>query len=214
MRRRALLAAAAGAALAAGTVAAAPAAMHHDGASGDRVTISGSTFRPGTLTVDVGTRVTWRNDDFTQHTVTADDGSSDSGRLSNGDTYARTFATAGRFTYHCTIHAFMRGTVELVDPHVQHGKPPPSGAGQGIALRLAGGVLRVRTDPPRPHARAVVERWWRERFAWRVVGRLQLDAHGAGALRLSRAQRGRGRLQVVLPAADGQPRSRARLRVG
>ena len=214
--RRAPLALLLGAALAAG--APAHAAMDHGGAAPGAVTISGSAFHPGTLTVDVGTRVSWRNDDFLQHTVTsdADGGPLDSPRLSSADTYAHTFATAGRFAYHCTIHLFMRGTIEVVDPHAHHPPAPPPathGAGEGIALRLSGALLRIRTDQPRPGARAVVERWWRERFAWRAIGRVRLDAHGRGTLRLSAAHRARGRLQVVLPAAGGQPRARARLRI-
>jgi plastocyanin len=186
--------------------------------SPDGVMISGSAFHPGALTVDAGTRVSWHNDDFLQHTVTADDGSFGSDRLSDGDAYAHTFATPGRYLYHCSIHLFMRGEIDVVDPHAGHGgggepRPGGSGAGAGIAVRLSGGELRARTAPPRPHARAVVERWWRERFAWRVVARARLDARGRAVVRLPRRDQGRGRVQVVLPAAEGQPRAVARIRV-
>ena len=44
------------------------------------------TFLPGTTTVKVGTRVTWRNDDQVKHTVTARDGSF-SGYVSQGATF-------------------------------------------------------------------------------------------------------------------------------
>ena len=70
-------------------------------------------FNPTTLTVPTGSKVTWTNNDTTAHTVTFDDGSADSGNLAVGSTFDHTFATAGTFAYHCTIHSFMKGTVTV-----------------------------------------------------------------------------------------------------
>ena len=64
---------------------------------GAAVTISGFAFAPASLEVAVGTTVTWTNEDGTQHTVTAGDGSFDSGALGQGDTFSQTFDTAGTF---------------------------------------------------------------------------------------------------------------------
>lgn len=84
-----------------------------DGATtGTEVVISDFAFGPQTLTVDVGTTVTWTNEDAVVHTVTADDGSFDSGNLSTGDTFSQTFDTAGTYSYHCTPHPNM--TAEVV----------------------------------------------------------------------------------------------------
>ena len=55
--------------------------------------------------------MTWTNNGPSVHTVTADDGSFDSGNISVGKTFSHTFQTAGTFAYHCTIHPFMKATV-------------------------------------------------------------------------------------------------------
>jgi plastocyanin len=39
-----------------------------------------------------------------QHTITADDGSFDSGILNPGDTFSLTFDTPGTSAYYCQIH--------------------------------------------------------------------------------------------------------------
>jgi len=63
--------------------------------------------------VAVGTEVTVTNQDGPTHTWTADDGSWRSGDLATGATFRHTFAAAGTFTYHCEIHASMKGTVNV-----------------------------------------------------------------------------------------------------
>jgi predicted lipoprotein with Yx(FWY)xxD motif/plastocyanin len=75
------------------------------------VTIADFSFTPGTLTVPVGTTVTWTNTGGAPHTVTADDGSFASATLAAGDTFSQTFDTAGTYAYHCSIHTQMVGTV-------------------------------------------------------------------------------------------------------
>jgi plastocyanin len=93
----------------------APASASPEGsaAAGQAVTIQDFKFSPDAITVPVGATVTWTNADSTQHTVTADDGSFDSGPLDSGATFSQTFATAGTFTYHCNIHSNMTATVTV-----------------------------------------------------------------------------------------------------
>jgi len=80
------------------------------------VTISGFAFSPASITVPVGTAVTWTNKDSATHTVTSDDGKTfDSGNVANGATYSFIFTTAGTFAYHCAIHSSMKATV-IVTP--------------------------------------------------------------------------------------------------
>ena len=74
-------------------------------------TIEGFVFQPGSLEVMAGTTVTWTNDDPTPHTVTAVDGSFDSGAIASGATFSQTFDTAGTFAYACAIHPTMTGTI-------------------------------------------------------------------------------------------------------
>ena len=85
------------------------------------VVIQNDTFVPGSISVAVGGTVTWSNQDR-DHTVTARDGSFDSGVFDAGQTYNRTFNTAGTFSYFCIIHPEMTGTVTVTDGS---GTPPP-----------------------------------------------------------------------------------------
>jgi plastocyanin len=78
---------------------------------GSTVEIMNFMFMPASLTVPVGTTVTWKFDDSTQHTVSADDNSFASSPMASGQTFTHTFASAGTVTYHCSIHPFMKGTV-------------------------------------------------------------------------------------------------------
>jgi plastocyanin len=96
-----------------GTAAAtvAPTSTPEAAAKSASVTIKDFEFTPATVTIAVGGTVTWTNNGPSTHTVTADDGSFDSGNLSQGKTFSHTFQTAGTFTYHCSIHPFMTATV-------------------------------------------------------------------------------------------------------
>jgi LPXTG-motif cell wall-anchored protein len=81
-------------------------------ASSATVVIKDFAFKPTPVTVNVGDTVTWRNDDSTVHTATADDGSFDTGSLSQGQTGQFRFTKAGTFKYHCIPHASsMKATV-------------------------------------------------------------------------------------------------------
>lgn len=79
--------------------------------SGNAVSIANFAFSVVTLNVAKGTEVTWTNNDATTHTVTADDGSFDSGNIPSGGTFKHTFNTAGTIKYHCAIHPMMMASV-------------------------------------------------------------------------------------------------------
>jgi plastocyanin len=71
-------------------------------------------YQPNPVTVKVGDSVTWTwEDQGNQHSVSADDGSFESCLQSNGYTFTTTFAKAGTFAYHCSIHPSMKGTVTV-----------------------------------------------------------------------------------------------------
>ncbi len=92
--------------------AAASAAAPSSAAGGaNAVTIKDLAFAPGSITVSVGSTVTWTNQDTTGHTVTADDGSFDSKTIAGGASFSQMFATAGTYAYHCNIHSSMTATV-------------------------------------------------------------------------------------------------------
>ena len=89
-----------------------PSAAAQDGAA---VTIVDFAFQPASLEVPAGTTVTWTNSGAATHTVSADNGAFDSGRLASGATFSQTFDTAGTFTYHCEIHPQMTGTIVVTE---------------------------------------------------------------------------------------------------
>jgi plastocyanin len=73
-------------------------------------------FEPANIVVDVGTTVTWTNEDSADHTVTSDDGDEmDSPRLGENETFSRTFDQPGEYRYHCDPHPNMRGLVTVRD---------------------------------------------------------------------------------------------------
>ena len=81
--------------------------------SDSTITISDFKFAPRTRNVRHGAHIRVTNRDSAPHTVTADDGRSfDSGTVTTRNSATIRVARAGRFSYHCTIHPFMKG--ELV----------------------------------------------------------------------------------------------------
>ena len=85
-------------------------------ATGALVQMPGA-FVPAVVAINAGQYVTWRNVDAIPHTTTEDSGTPvwNSGSIAAGSTYQRYFGTQGTFSYHCTIHPGMTGTV-VVNP--------------------------------------------------------------------------------------------------
>lgn len=82
------------------------------------VTIQNQSFGPDKITVKKGTTVTWTNQDAMEHKVTPDSPTSgfQQGKLlARGESYSVTFDTVGSFSYFCSLHPDMRGSVEVVE---------------------------------------------------------------------------------------------------
>src|SRR5919112_5216630 len=77
------------------------------------VGIGDNFFDPPDVAIEPGSTITWTNNGARPHTVTADDGSFDSGRLNPGDSYTVAFGGQGTVTYHCEIPPEMRGSVTV-----------------------------------------------------------------------------------------------------
>ena len=89
------------------------------------ISIVDFSFSPQTVTIKVGSTVQWTNTGSVAHTVTADDGSYASGQLASpsgggaygggsaGGSYSQVFGAAGTFTYHCSNHSYMTGTITV-----------------------------------------------------------------------------------------------------
>ena len=76
------------------------------------VTIDNFTFAPAQLTVKVGDTVTWKNHDDIPHTVVSA-GKFKSKALDTDDSYSFTFTAAGDYTYFCSLHPHMTGTIKV-----------------------------------------------------------------------------------------------------
>jgi plastocyanin len=82
-------------------------------AAAHTVSIEGFAFSPADLTAAVGDTLTVTNNDGAPHTLTADDGSFDTGRLNRGESAEITLTAAGSFPYNCTFHPAMTGTITV-----------------------------------------------------------------------------------------------------
>ncbi len=80
-----------------------------------RVEIAGFAYDPDPVTVQVGGKVIWLNQDSAPHTATAEDGSFDTGALAEGKLKSETFKQPGTYAYFCEIHPSMHGSVEVVE---------------------------------------------------------------------------------------------------
>ena len=73
--------------------------------------LGNSAYSPDELNVAAGTTVTWTNSDSVSHTSTSDVTGWNSEVVAPGGQFSVAFQTPGRFSYHCTIHPGMVGTV-------------------------------------------------------------------------------------------------------
>jgi len=158
-------------------VAMAPSVAHAQDSSGPAVVMTDFAFTPQSITIPVGSTVTWRNDGPSAHTATAGDTSFSTGILKKGQSRTATFNQIGSFDYICTLHPQMTGTVLVesvgssVDEAPTSKKPAPgtvvpdkdkpeeedeaapkhprTGADLGIQLILGVGLLLVGANARR-----------------------------------------------------------------
>jgi plastocyanin len=86
----------------------------------NEVWIQATGFDPATLTVSVGTTVTWTNKDNIRHDVTSgqpgnvENAFDPSANLSANATFPVSFSRRGTFNYFCSIHGNNHGTGRIV----------------------------------------------------------------------------------------------------
>jgi plastocyanin len=68
------------------------------------VDMSSISFKPSEVHILPGQTVLWTNSDPFQHTVTADDGSFDSGLIDPGGSFGLGFDAPGVYQYYCQPH--------------------------------------------------------------------------------------------------------------
>jgi LPXTG-motif cell wall-anchored protein len=115
------------------------------------VTISDFQFAPASVTVNVGDTVTWTNNGPTAHSATAPDGSFDTGIFPAGQSRSHTFNPSGTFSYICTPHPNMHGTIVVRASQSGGGDTPDSstgdsGGGTGGSSERGSGAEAAQTD--------------------------------------------------------------------
>ncbi len=86
-------------------------ASNEPSAANAAVKIDNFVFGPQTITVSVGTTVTWTNSDDIPHTSVSTEGVFKSKVLDTDEHFSYTFTKAGTYPYYCTIHPKMTGKV-------------------------------------------------------------------------------------------------------
>ena len=76
-----------------------------------QVDMASVKFAGETVTISAGQAVRWTNRDPLEHTVTFDGAEPGSPPIPPNGSYVRRFDKPGTYTYHCTPHPFMKGTV-------------------------------------------------------------------------------------------------------
>jgi plastocyanin len=122
------------------------------GAASASVTIKDFRFAPLTITIHAGETVTWVNEGPSNHTASAA-GIFNTGILHANQSASQVFTHAGTFSYRCSIHPFMRGTVTVLaassssaTPSVP--SPGASSAGASPAPAQAPGANTAASSAP------------------------------------------------------------------
>ena len=77
------------------------------------VNIINFTFQPISVTASRESTIVWINRDTVAHTVTADDGSFDSGAIAPEDSFEQRFDKVKSYSYSCSFHKDMKGTITI-----------------------------------------------------------------------------------------------------
>jgi plastocyanin len=97
-----------------GSKASAGTATSPSGSSTPTIVIKNFAFQPASLTVAPGATVTVQNDDSATHTITASNKAFDTGHIDPGMSATFTAPTTpGTYSYICSIHQFMMGTLTV-----------------------------------------------------------------------------------------------------
>ena len=86
--------------------------------STNQITYKGFSVVQKSITVKKGTTVTWTNQDNAKHDVTPDTATDEfkaSELFGKGETHSVTFNTAGTYSYYCSPHPYMKGTIVVTE---------------------------------------------------------------------------------------------------
>jgi plastocyanin len=92
-------------------------------------------YEPGSVTIAPGDTIQWNFTGDAPHTVTADDGSFDSGQLNSGENFSMRFDEVGTYRYYCTLHGGAGGegmsAIVIVEGNGGSEEPPSVDGGNG-----------------------------------------------------------------------------------
>jgi plastocyanin len=108
-------------------------------------------FVPSATSIAAGTMVTWTNDGVAPHTVTAANGTFDSGMLAAGATWSHTFDRAGTFRFVCAVHPDMGGVLTVI-ARAGSADAPASPSVAASPDGLVPAAMDVVQSPPPPVA--------------------------------------------------------------
>lgn len=156
------------------------------------VTIVYRAYQPSTTIVTVGQTVTWQNSTLMPHTVTAIDGTFNSGVMAGGTSFSVTFTTPGTFLYKCLVHPTMKGTVIVRSAQ----------EAQIVQVRLSKQRRHtlVHVQASRPGAKVLLQA--RKGSSWQDVAQARLSALGTATLSVSSTID--RRLRVVVLGEPGE----------
>ncbi len=75
------------------------------------VTVVDFNFQPAAITAKTGQVITFSNTGSAPHTATLDGGQCTTPTIQPGTSDGLTFSVAGTYTFHCSIHNQMKGTI-------------------------------------------------------------------------------------------------------
>lgn len=79
------------------------------------ITIGSNGYSPVSLSVKKGTTVTFKNEDNTTHTATANNSLFNTGDIAPGATKTINISATGSYTYHCNYHTNMTATLIITN---------------------------------------------------------------------------------------------------
>jgi plastocyanin len=92
-----------------------------------KVTIEDFAFQPSLVEAETGEVIAFSNTGFESHNATLDSGACATPTLETAGRAGVVFATTGEFPFHCSVHAWMTGTI-VIAASASIGRPRSSGA--------------------------------------------------------------------------------------
>ena len=145
-----------------------PLAVARGDGYGATVSAIDNIYDPDVVRIQPGQSIEWTNDGRSPHTVTADDGSWDSGNMDPGAEFTHTFDQPGIYSFYCRYHGSpgvgMAGTVVVGDvplPGPAGGvgpgeEPVPSGFAQTIRVPQQVSTIQAAVDRAKPGGMVLV----------------------------------------------------------